>query len=634
MALHRSLLPLVVLLVLALVGGFALADPGRSPSAAVHPVAVPRLQVALPLVPLAELLEDRSRRLDHAQAREARTWQSQHHDALVFGFSRSAFWLRWRFHNTSDQFQDLVVDLGNARQDYVDWYVFRGPGNEPTQRVSSGDRHPFADRPLPARNLAMPLRMEPGEHLDLMVRLASHDGLYEAMPVRLVPRDVFHAEEDSQSLVVTLYHGGLMALALYNLLLFAATRERAFGLYVGYMLSLLLWNFTFQGYGFKHLWPDSMAFNNNVLTVAAAWAFGIFGLFTIEYLKLRDSAPRWVLRSNQALAWANIAVALPAMADYYALGAAIGQATGIAMALVSLSTGVWLLLKGQRQARFFVLAFSVLGVGATAYILQVVGLVPANALTSWGLQVGSGFEALVLALGLADTMNTLKAEKIQAERRARQAQEAANEALEIQVAERTQALERANQRLHALAVTDALTGAFNRRHFNDFCAAALEQPSRSGPLALCMFDLDHFKRYNDTYGHQAGDISLRQVAAAVQAELDRTGGALFRLGGEEFGALFAAPSLEQAVAFAERLRQAVSDLDIAHAGNATGCMTASFGVGWWGTGNDPGLTPDGMYAAVDQALYAAKAAGRNCVRSVHSGDVQALPREVEPALDG
>jgi two-component system, sensor histidine kinase LadS len=619
----RSPLPQwIALVLLALICGAGMATCAY---AAVPPVPIPHLRSGMPLVPQTELLEDRTGQLELTQARAAPGWRREDQSALVFGFSRSAFWARWHLHNTSPSEQDLVFDLGNARQDHISWYVFRGDDPLPAQIIHSGDRQPFAQRPLPARSFALPLRMAAGEKVQLLVRLASHDGLYEAMPVRLLPREVFLAEEEEMSLVVTLYHGGLLALALYNLLLYIATRERAFALYVGYLLSLLLWNFTFQGYGFKHLWPESMAFNNNVLTVGAAWAFGIFGFFTVEYLKLHDSVPRWVLRTNQALAWANMAVVVPAVADFYALGAGIGQATGIAMALTSLSTGIWLLRRGQRQARFFVLAFSVLGVGASAYILQVVGAVPANGFTTWGLQVGSGFEALVLALGLADTMNTLKAQTLEAERRARQAQEAANQQLEAQVADRTKALEHANQRLHLLAVTDALTGAFNRRHFNDICARALGQRPRSEPLAFCMFDLDHFKLYNDTYGHQAGDAALKAVAAAVQAECERASDALFRLGGEEFGVLFTAASESQAVAFVEQLRQAILAQRIAHEGNPQGCMTASFGVGWWDETGDSSLTPQAMYADVDNALYAAKAAGRNVVRLCQRAQPDLIP---------
>ena len=550
--------------------------------------------------------------MDLAAAQAATGWVAGPRGALVFGYTRSAFWLRWRIDSTSSEALDLVVDLGSPRQDYVDWHLLRQDG-QPAQIVRSGDRRPFRERPLPARDFALPLQLLPHEQVELYVRLASHDGLYEAMPVQLYERAAFFAEEERENLILTLYHGGLLALALYNLLLFAATRERAFGLYVGYMLSLVMWNFTFQGYAFKFLWPEATVFNNNVLTLTSAWAFAIFGLFAVQYLNMRDSVPRWVMRLNQVVAWTNMALVLPAAADWYAIGAAIGQVTGIAMSLASLATGVWLLRRGQRQAAFFVLAFGVLGVGITAYILLIVGVVPANAFTTWGLQVGSAFEALVLALGLADTMNTLKAQKLGAERRARETQQALNVKLEQQVMERTRALEQANERLLTLAVTDELTGAFNRRHFNSFCADAMANRRRIEPLALCMFDIDYFKCFNDRYGHQEGDTALCAVASAVQAELRRSGDALFRLGGEEFGVLFSAGTEAKASAFAERLRRVVRDQAIPHEASPAGVMTASFGVGWWAGDALAEATPEFMYAVVDRALYAAKAAGRDRV---------------------
>ena len=505
-----------------------------------------------------------------------------------------------------------MIDLGSPRQDHVDWHLLREGGTR-ISSVHSGDRLPFAERPIPSRNFALPLALAPHERVELYLRLASHDGLYEAMPVALYTRISFLAASDAESLVLTLYHGGLLALAAYNLLLFAATRQRAFGLYVGYMLSLLLWSFSFRGYAFQYLWPEAVVFNNNVLAVAAAWAFGLFGFFAVTYLRLRDSVPRWLLRLNQGLAWLNIAVLLPAAFDLHALAAGMGLVTGGCLALVSLSTGVWLLWRGQRQARFFVLAFSLLGVGASAYMLQVAALVPVNAFTSWGLLVGSGVEALVLALGLADAMNTLKAQMVAAERSAREAQQALNTRLEQQVQDRTQALEQANQRLLALSVTDELTGAFNRRHFNDFCQGALARRARGQPLAFCMFDLDLFKRYNDRYGHPAGDAALRTIAGAMQAELKRSGDVLFRLGGEEFGVLFSAASAAQAQAFVERLRELLQRLNIVHADSASGRMSASFGLGCWIGESDTALTPGRLYATADGALYAAKAAGRDRV---------------------
>lgn len=560
----------------------------------------------------AQVLEDAAGTLDFAAARAASAgWRTGPESALAFGFTRSVFWARWQIANTGGRAQDLVVDLGNPRQDHATWYLLRDNG-ERIETVHAGDRLRYSQRPLPARNIALPLPLAPGERVELIVRLASHDGLFEPMPVAIYDRAAFFAHAEAESQILTLYHGGLLALALYNLLLFATTRERAFGLYVGYISSLLVWTYTQRGYGFQFLWPEATAFNNNILTVGAAWAFGIFGLFTVEYLKLREHAPRWLVRLNQALAWTNIVVvALPAALDRYAFAAAFGQVTGVAMAVVSLSTGVWLLRRGQRQARFFVLAFAVLGVGATAFILQVAGLVPANAFTTWGVQVGSGFEALVLALGLADSLNMMKLRALNAERGAREAQQALTTRLEQQVQQRTQELEHVNRRLLALSVTDELTGAYNRRHFNAHCIDTLAANARADPLAFCMFDLDHFKAYNDRYGHQAGDAALQAVVAAVQQALKRSGDALFRLGGEEFGALFTAATPDHAAEFVERLREVVRNARIVHEGNPAGIMTASFGVAWWSAAAVPTLTPERVYAAADQALYCAKAAGRD-----------------------
>ncbi len=564
----------------------------------------------------AEILEDPAGRLDLGDVQAARAgWKPGVGSALGFGFSHATYWVRWLIRNDGVAEADLVLDLGNPRQDHIHWYVLDEAGRLLVD-ARSGDRLPYGERLLPARRFALPIALPAGRGVQVLVRLASQDGLYEAMPTALYSRASFHAVNEREDLILTLYHGGLLALALYNLLLYIATRERSFGLYVGYLSCLLAWNLIFQGYGFKYLWPQAMAFNNNALTVCAAWAFGIFGFFTVEYLQLHQTAPRWVPRLILGMAWANIAVVIPATMDLYAVGAGMGHITGLGMTVSALAVGVWRLMKHQRQARFFVLAFAALGLGAGAYILQVIGIVPVNAFTTWGLQVGSGFEALVLALGLADAMNTLKAQKLEAERRERLAQQALNTQLELKVDERTRELARANQRLQRLAVTDELTGAYNRRRFNDVCRAAFDDRRHSAGLALCMFDLDHFKRFNDRHGHQAGDQALRLAAAAVQDALRRSEDALFRLGGEEFAVLFSADSPEQAVAVAEEMRAAIIALQLPHPDSAAGILTASFGVAYLHAVGDTEVSADRLYALADQALYAAKAQGRNCVVAV------------------
>ncbi len=174
------------------------------------------------------------------------------------------------------------------------------------------------------------------------------------------------------------------------------------------------------------------------------------------------------------------------------------------------------------------------------------------------------------------------------------------------------ALEAANRQLRDLAIVDALTGAFNRRHFNDVCLAALAGAQRGQAVALCMLDVDHFKAYNDRYGHQAGDAVLKAVAQTLKDSLKRSTDALFRLGGEEFGVIFSATSAETALHFVGQLNAALHALALPHEGSPHKVVTASFGLAWWAAPSSA-LTPDVMYAASDEALYEAKRGGRDQV---------------------
>lgn len=562
----------------------------------------------LHLVPLVELLEDPQAQWSFTDVQAHSGWRDPAVRALNFGFSASAYWMRWTIVNNRTEPAELIVDLGNPREDFVTWHLWRHNGELET--FATGDRFPYSQRPLTvARNFALPFILAPGESVQLYLYMDSYDGFFEPIPIKLYQRNYYLEELAEHSLVLTLYHGGLLSLLLYNILLYLATREKNFLLYVSYLFWFMMWNFTMNGYSFQYLWPNSPVLNNNFLTVCSAFGFALIGLFTIEYLQLKRFGPGWLVKLIHVLVALNFSVFLLSILDIYAISVAYGQLVGIAITLVVLGSGVMMLVKGQRQARFFMAAFTMLGVGVTAYILKSVTLLPSNLFTTWGLQFGSAFETLILALGLADSMNTLKQEKLEAERRAREAQQALNTGLEQQVAERTQELAEANDRLQRLAITDELTGAYNRRHFNTMCEALLSQQNRPDPVAFCMFDVDYFKRYNDHYGHSAGDNVLYAIAQSVQAVLKRSGDTLFRLGGEEFGVLFQAKSADAAYGLVEELQAAISELSIPHCKSTTGFVTASFGLTFWD--EQPLPSSDRIYAVTDMSLYAAKEAGRN-----------------------
>lgn len=189
----------------------------------------------------------------------------------------------------------------------------------------------------------------------------------------------------------------------------------------------------------------------------------------------------------------------------------------------------------------------------------------------------------------------------------------ANTELEDKVQQRTQALEEVNHQLEVLSVTDALTRLANRRRFDavwlDEWQRALRQAT---PLAVIMLDVDHFKAYNDHYGHQQGDECLRRVGEVLLTTVRRAGELVARYGGEEFVVVLPGTSVIHAMAVAESIRANIQAAGIAHAHSGVAAVvTVSLGVA---VGiPTQGDARDALVHAADAALYRAKNQGRNRV---------------------
>jgi diguanylate cyclase (GGDEF)-like protein len=168
---------------------------------------------------------------------------------------------------------------------------------------------------------------------------------------------------------------------------------------------------------------------------------------------------------------------------------------------------------------------------------------------------------------------------------------------------------RAQTALENLAARDGLTGLLNRRSFDELLEREWLRARRDArPLALIMIDVDHFKRYNDTYGHQMGDECLRQVAAALQAAVLRPGDVVARYGGEEFVIILPATDNAGASLVAERIKESLALRKIPHSSSEHNIVSVSMGIATT-------IPADGeahsLLAAADSALYQAKQAGRN-----------------------
>jgi diguanylate cyclase (GGDEF)-like protein len=172
------------------------------------------------------------------------------------------------------------------------------------------------------------------------------------------------------------------------------------------------------------------------------------------------------------------------------------------------------------------------------------------------------------------------------------------------------------KQIEDLAITDGLTNLFNHRYFQDCLKLEVQRMSRYENrhdicLSLLMIDVDHFKQYNDTYGHQAGDRVLNEMGQLLKNSLRKVD-VVARYGGEEFVIVLPMTTKEQAVMLAERLRASVEKYPFETADKTSlGPVTISLGVA---TYREDGMNEQDLIGIADQCLYAAKQAGRNCVR--------------------
>jgi diguanylate cyclase (GGDEF)-like protein len=169
---------------------------------------------------------------------------------------------------------------------------------------------------------------------------------------------------------------------------------------------------------------------------------------------------------------------------------------------------------------------------------------------------------------------------------------------------------RLREALRAQSVRDALTGLYNRRYLEEVLDREMRRAGRAAQtLGVLMLDLDHFKRFNDTYGHEAGDAVLRETATFLLKNV-RAEDFVCRFGGEEFVVILPTADLEGSLARAERLRSKMAELTILYQGRSLGMVTFSVGVAAF---PEHGMSPQELMAAADAALYEAKRGGRDRV---------------------
>jgi len=605
---------LILILILALSGfmGFIPA-----PAWATEPLVLEPGISRYNLAPYLEVLDDPRKQWsieDVISPELSRRFVPNNARALNLGLSAAVYWVRFTVKDSAvSEPIPWLLDLGNVTIEAAELYQVC-PGAAPRLLAKRDLWTALPFRASVYENMLFSLAAMPEQPCAFILRIDSQDSLY--LPMTVITPASFRAKQSRTMLWYGFYYGILVVMFVTNLIFYLRLRERSRLYYLFFVVFSALYFATRDSLTIEYIFRlrPYLDFYCGQISLGLVIIFTI--LFSKEFLKT-SSFHRLVdhgLTFLALLAVLNI-VLIPFRDRLLTLN--LSTLLGLIVSVTLLFTGLLSLRSGFRPARYYLLSFVFFLSGAILYALNYAGILSHTLTTFQSFQVCSGLQVILLSIALSDQIAELQRQKELAQADTVQALSRADKlnielqeygrTLEQKVDERTRHLNQALTKVEELANTDVLTGLYNRRKLNELLGAALTRSRRyDRPLSVVIFDIDHFKRINDTYGHQIGDTVLQTLSRIVASNI-RSSDALARWGGEEFVIVAPESSLAQAADLAEKIRRVVDG----HPFPDVGHITISLGV----TTYTPHDSLDTLMIRVDKALYQAKSGGRNRVET-------------------
>ena len=427
------------------------------------------------------------------QARDSERWQPVAQGSPNFGYVTDTFWFRLRPPARDDR---QILEISYPHLDHLE-YTLVADG-QVQQRVTTGDKLAFDQRPLRHPNFLVPFRTsDPGATIYLKV---STSGALQ-VPVRIWPQDAFFEHLSVEDQLHAIYYGILITVIFFNLFIFLALRERTYLYYVLSTLGYLLLVSTVRGVTYPLLWPQSPELHHHMmlLTVPVAMVFAL--LFARSFLRIYQGS-RILDRLMQLVMAANLLAVAGAFVLDYNTSIRLSVALAIPSCLLLTAVGPIQWWYGNRQASLYTLAWGLLTIGSALTAANKYGVIPTNFITVYGIQIGSALEAILLTVALAARLYQEREDKV-----------AAREAeLNAMAARRRAELRMMEQALH-----NPLTGLPNRSCFE-------------------MLLQDHLTREPDVR-HAVGVIQLNNLQAITRTLGHRNTDRLLELAGRRFNSI-------------------------------------------------------------------------------------------------
>ncbi len=351
------------------------------------------------------VLEDKSNNLKAEDVLISNNFKPSEKDIPNMGLTTSSFWIKFFIKNSSNS-NVLLLEVATPLIEEIEFYTIKD--QKIIFKEKLGTFYPFYSRKFNSVNYIFELKIPQNQINTYLIKVKSKELLI--LPITLGSTTSVWDDVVKKDLIFGIYLGVIVVMLLYNLFIYFSVKDKSYIYYVAYILFVGLTQTTLSGYTFKYIWPDASWMNN--YSVILFSSFG--GIAAIEFFKVFLHTKNQIPSLHKGLNIFNFLFIISLVLLIWNLNKIsfqIVQLTTTIASLYVLFCDYRLIKKGDRAAKFFMLAWSILLLGAIVFILKDYDIVPYNTFTLYAMQIGSGMEVILLSFALADKINILKKEK-------------------------------------------------------------------------------------------------------------------------------------------------------------------------------------------------------------------------------
>ena len=391
----------------------------------------------------------------------------------------------------------------------------------------------------------------------------------------------FWREQQFNLFLLALSYGIMIAMILYNLVLFLALKDKTYIYYVGYMFFMLIYQVGVIG-SLKVLNFNLGEALEKQIIASTFISISFALLFAVSFLNIPKFVPKAIIPIKVFIA-INILGVLLVLTGNIFYANHLAYLPGAVLPFFIMIVAIKAYLRGKSEAKYYIIATVMLFSSIFIFVLRRFGLVEHNFITSYAISLSASLESIFLSFALAERISYLK--------------------------KRDEVGRKKNKELKTMVNIDSLTEIYNRRYYDENISSVYNLCCRDNKIAsLIYLDIDNFKNFNDTYGHPMGDRVIKSLAKIIKENI-RSEDHPCRIGGEEFAVIFPSLNDSQASLVAERIRESFEEVDFSSFAPEIPGVTISIGVAQLMEGE----SLDDWVSRADKNLYRAKKTGRNKV---------------------